>query len=171
MIEIRLLDGADAEAFHALRKEALADAPLAFGASPGDDRFADIEKIREYLQQGPEAVLFGAFEQRELIGAAGVRRDDRVKTRHKASVWGMYVQPAARQQGVASRLLKAIQQHAATLPGVAQLQLSVTSAAPAAHKLYESVGFVGWGIEPEAIRCAAGTADEHHMVLRLAGNR
>ena len=150
-----------------MRGDALRDEPLAFGSAPGDDRFDSAGSVRDYLRRASDAVVIGAFRDGLLIGAAGAMRENRIKTGHKAYVWGMYVRPEERQRGVASQILAALKTHAATLPGVTHLHLSVSSAAPAALRLDTSAGFVAWGTEPQAIRCAAGAADEHHMVYQL----
>jgi len=164
--EIRILDGTDAEAFAALRHEALLDAPLAFLSSPDDDRAAVLASTRRMLGLAPASVVFGAFAD-ELVGIVGVRQDDHVKAAHKAHVWGMYVTPGWRRRGLASQLLRASLEHAATLPGVRWVHLAVSDATPAARALYESLGFERWGTEPEAMEHEGRVADEHHMALQL----
>jgi RimJ/RimL family protein N-acetyltransferase len=101
------------------------------------------------------------------VGTVGVFRDRHVKAAHKAHLWGMYVAPHQRRQGIAADLLQAALRHARTLPGVAYVYLSVSTAAPAAQRLYERAGFRVWGTEPDALRHAGQTAAEHHMTLRL----
>jgi RimJ/RimL family protein N-acetyltransferase len=51
--------------------------------------------------------------------------------------------------------------------GVSKVQLSVSSTAPAAQRVYESLGFVAWGRESDALRLNGNSADEIHMDLRL----
>jgi len=164
---IRALGEEDAEAYAALRREALRDSPLAFAASPEDDVVSSSEAVREQLRRGPESVIFGAFRGR-LVGAVGLYRDRHRKASHKVHVWGAYVTPEHRREGLAALLLEAALHHAATLPGVSWVHLSVSSAAPAAQRLYERAGFRVWGTEPEALRHEGETAFEHHMALRLS---
>ncbi|MCA9286643.1 MAG: GNAT family N-acetyltransferase [Phycisphaerales bacterium] len=164
--QVRHLEAADAAAFHALRREALLDTPLAFGSSPEDDRFADLDAVHEQLRRGPEAVIIGAFLP-SLVGCVGVYRDPHVKFAHRAHVWGMYVAPAARRQGLGTQLIEAAVAHARTLPDVIWVQLGVSAAAPVARRLYERAGFREWGIEPEATRYGDRLVDEHHLALRL----
>jgi RimJ/RimL family protein N-acetyltransferase len=163
---IRELREEDAEAYAELRREALLESPLAFAASPVDDLFSDLEAVREQLRRAPESVILGAFRER-LIGAVGLYRDRHLKFSHKAHLWGMYVAPSYRRHGVASELLHAALRHAATLPGVSWVHLSVTSAAPGAQRLYEQAGFRVWGTEPEALRHDGQTAANYHMALYL----
>lgn len=164
---IRRLTPADAAAYFALRRAALLDAPLAFGASPEDDLASSPAAVRELLARGDDNVVFGAFDGDALLGAVGIFRERHRKAAHKARIWGMYVAPAQRGRGLAHALLAAALDHARTLPGVDWVHLSVTSAAPAAHHVYEQAGFRLWGSEPDAIRSAGESADEHHLALRL----
>lgn len=163
---IRELRDADAESYVALRRQGLLEAPLAFGASPEDDMAASAEALRDRLRQGREWVILGAFQD-GLIGAVGLMRDRHVKASHKAHVWGMYVAPSHRGQGVGAGLLQAALQHARTLTGVAWVHLAVTSAAPQAQRLYERAGFEVWGTEPEALRHEGRAVVEYHMALSL----
>ncbi|MHC4414913.1 MAG: GNAT family N-acetyltransferase [Planctomycetota bacterium] len=163
---IRELRDPDAEAYAALRREALLDAPLAFASSPTDDFASSPEAVREHLRRGPDSVILGAFRQ-GLVGVVGLYRDGHVKSSHKVHLWGMFVAPGHRRQGVATELLDAVLRHAAALPGVRWIHLSVSSAAPEARRLYEKAGFQIWGTEPEALRHHGRAVVEHHMALRL----
>ena len=163
---IRKLRAEDAEAYVELRRQALQDAPGAFAASAEDDLVATAEAVREQLRRAPESVLIGAFQER-LVGMVGLYRDRHVKSAHKAHLWGMYVAPAVRGQGIGSLLLAAALDHARALPGVSWVHLSVSSAAPAAQRLYERAGFRVWGSEPDALRHGGETLVDHHMALRL----
>ena len=163
---IRALHDGDADAYVALRREALGDAPLAFAASAADDVASSAEAVREQLRRAPDAVILGAF-QPDLIGAVGVFRDRHLKASHKVHVWGMYVMPSHRRQGIATELLRAALDHARTLPGAEWVHLSVSDAAPEARRLYEREGFTVWGTEPDALRHDCQTVVEHHMALYL----
>src|SRR5215471_14303097 len=113
---IRQLRDGDAEACAALRRESLQDSPLAFLASPADDVGSSVEAVRESLRRAPDHVIMGAFDDR-LIGLLGLSRDRHLKAAHKVHLWGMYVTPTHRRQGVAAALLQAALTHARALPG------------------------------------------------------
>jgi ribosomal protein S18 acetylase RimI-like enzyme len=164
---IRELRAEDAESYVTLRREGLVGSPLAFGASPRDDFASSPEALRDQLRRGPEWVILGAFQD-GLISAIGLMRDRHVKAAHKVNLWGMYVTPSHRGQGVGSGLLQAALEHAQALPGVSWVHLAVTSAAPRAQRLYERAGFEVWGTEPEALRHDGQAVVEYHMALRLA---
>ena len=163
---IRELRDADAESYVVFRRQGLLEAPLAFGASPEDDLAASPEAVRERLRQGPEWVILGAFQD-GLVGVVGLMCDRRVKASHKAHVWGMYVAPSHRGQGVGAGLLQAALRHARTLPGVSSVHLAVTSAAAPAQRVYERAGFEVWGTEPDALRHDGRAVVEYHMALLL----
>ena len=163
---IRRLHFDDAAAYADLRREMLVDSPLAFVSSPDDDMFSSLDRAREQLRQIPQSAIFGAFDP-DLIGAAGLYRDRHVKSSHKAHLWGMYVAPGRRRQGIAVDLLNATLQYARELTGVSSVHLSVSSAAPEARGLYERFGFHLWGTEPDALRHDGQTVVEYHMALQF----
>lgn len=163
---IRRLVPADAEAFMALRRQALADSPGAFSSSPEDDRASSLPFVLTMLQGDSESTVFGAFGP-ELIGTVGLYRDDHKKTAHKAHLWGMFVAPEQRGRGVGRQLLHAAIAHARTLQGATQAQLSVSAAAPEAKRLYESCGFRVWGEEPQALCVDGQLVAEYHLTLFL----
>jgi ribosomal protein S18 acetylase RimI-like enzyme len=163
---IRGLGDDDAQAYIELRREALSESPLAFASSPADDLASSVEAVRELLRRTPESVIIGAFEN-NLIGAVGLYRDRHLKASHKAHLWGMYVVPSHRRQGVGSELLDAALRHARGLTSVSWVHLCVTSAAPEAQRLYERAGFRVWGTEPDALRHNGVTVTDYHMALHL----
>jgi ribosomal protein S18 acetylase RimI-like enzyme len=163
---IRLLTESDIQAFVEMRRRALIDAPLAFGASPDDDFAATAEAVRASLARAPEWVIAGAFDE-ALRGAVGLFRDRHRKAAHKAHLWGMYVEPQWRGRGIGRALLDAAVAHARTLEGVTTIRLSVSSAATAAQRLYESAGFETWGIEPDAMLHDGTVVGQAHMALWL----
>lgn len=164
--QTRRLRPADAEAYLPLRAAMLEQEPLAFLASPGEDRASQLEFLRERLAD-TESAVFGAFAP-QLIGAVGVYRLAPRKVAHKIGIWGMFVLPEHRGRGVARQLMRLALAHARGLPDVLQVTLSVSDTQPVARRLYESLGFRVWGSEPQALRHAGHVATEHHMALLLA---
>ncbi len=166
-MKVRALTGDDLDAFLALRKKALTLAPSAFGSSPGEDISDDPARALASLRDPPEVgVTFGGFDAEALVGLATLRVSQRRKTRHQAAVYGMYVAPSARRAGLGRALLEALVAHGRSLD-LAVLGLSVSEDAVAARRLYESIGFVTWGVEPAGL-CVDGTfLDVRHMQLDL----
>ena len=167
MMQVRALAPDDAPALIVLRREALTHDPLAFGASPDDDRGLSLDQMRASLATPAGSAVFGAFDGGALVGMVGVTRVERVKMRHREMVWGMYVTPAARGKGVGSSILRAAVDHARSWPGVLQVHLAVTDAAVHAQRMYLRAGFREWGLEPRALQWEGRHVDEHHMVLDL----
>ncbi len=165
-MSIRQLKPEDAASLVALRREALESHPLAFGASIEDDRALSLKFVRTSLADSEQAV-FGGFEEGNLIGMVGVIRASKVKLRHKAHIWGMYVSPRARGKGIGRALLESAIDQARAWPGVEQLALGVTETATAARALYEAAGFQTWGREPRALQWEGRFVDELHLVLDL----
>jgi len=167
---IRALTPDDAEAYVALRAEALLDSPLAFAAAPGDDVASDVDFVRGRLGDGSGDVIFGAFDgsvDGALVGSVSAIREPHVKASHKLNVFGMYVTPAYRRRGLGAELIEAVIAHARTMSGVAWIHLSVSSSATHALNLYQAAGFEIWGTESDALRHYEDSVDEHHMALRL----
>ncbi|MEM7167827.1 MAG: GNAT family N-acetyltransferase [Planctomycetota bacterium] len=166
-VMIRRLTPGDAEAFSALRNEALLAVPLAFASSPDDDFASTLDELRDHLDRAPDSVIFGAFVDDALVGTAGFLRDRHLKAAHKAHLWGMYVAPAARRQGLAAALVETVIKHARGVSGVAWLQLGVSATVPDAQRVYERAGFTVWGTEPAALRHDGVEADQYHMIRAL----
>jgi ribosomal protein S18 acetylase RimI-like enzyme len=163
---IRPLTESDLPEYAALRREALLDAPLAFAASPDDDFAANVDALRESMRKAPDWVIFGAFEER-LAGSVGLIRDKHLKAAHKMHLWGMYVTPSHRGRGLGRQLLDAAIEHARAVEGIDWIFLGVTTAAPAARRLYERAGFEIWGTEPDALREGGTSVVEHRLAIRL----
>lgn len=162
---IRKLTPEDAVLWAGLRREALEDYPLAFGASP-DDVPSLAESVGPRLR-GDDSVIFGAFDKGKLVGIVGVVRESRMKVRHKSQIWGMYVTPSHRRKGVGESLMAASIQQARDWPGVEMVMLSVADVAGKARQLYERIGFRIWGREPRALQWKGRYADLIYMVLEL----
>lgn len=153
---IRQIEADDADGILTLRRAGLLNSPMSFGAAPETDQFQSIDAVLAYLAGAPQNVLFGAFElqgetEGALLGMAGMFRGRHSKIKHRATVWGMYVAPKARKQGLGRALIEAIADYASEL-GIDYLDLAVSEGSTAAYKLYESAGFFEYGRHPAGIR-------------------
>jgi ribosomal protein S18 acetylase RimI-like enzyme len=167
IMNIRRLRPSDGPAFVALRVAALRQEPLAFASSLSDDHAFSLEVVRNALAGADEQAVYGYFDGGELGGIAGVARASKLKHRHKAEVWGMYVPRELRRRGIGRSLLHAIIAHVRGWQGVGQLHVGVTAAATAAQQLFEGEGFRSWGREPRALQNDGTFVDEFHMILDL----
>jgi ribosomal protein S18 acetylase RimI-like enzyme len=170
---IRELTAADARPYWDLRLRALKESPTAFGSTPEETLNRTLEeriaRFQTEMIAPPEVnYIIGAFDQEErLVGTAGFRREGRIKTRHKATVWGVYVAPEARGSGAGRGMMTALLNRARTLEGLRQVNLIVTYGNQAAKGLYTSLGFQTYGIEKDALRQGDTFLDDEYMVLFL----
>ena len=100
-----------------------------------------------------------------LVGAAGLRVQNRVKLRHKGVLWGMYVRPEARGKGLAAALVQQVVEHARTL--VEEVCLTVVASNAAAIRLYGAAAFKEYGLERRALKVGSEYYDEVLMALPL----
>lgn len=159
-MEIRQLTDADALAYHELRLRGLRDHPEAFTSSFEEESIKPLDWAQKRLAQSPEArynFVLGAFSDARLIGILGVSVEPRTKIQHKGNVFGMYVAPEYAGRGAGQRLLTACIKRARGIPGLEQLQLTVTEGNVRAKSLYEKAGFRAFGLEPNSIRVGRST--------------
>src|SRR5450830_1112922 len=167
-MQILRLSPADAKSFQALRLFALQEKSSAFGSSHEEELALPMATIAARLMEKSDRGIWGAFEGDELVGLLGLARENMRKLSHKASLWGMYVAPAARGRGVARALLLELLAFIRTVPAVMQVNLSVNAANLVAIALYESEGFIVFGQEACALMIEGEPHDELHMCLRLS---
>jgi ribosomal protein S18 acetylase RimI-like enzyme len=165
-IQIRRLEPSDAQACWSLRLLALESDPEAFGEDAEEHRQRSIEVVSERLANEWNCTL-GAFDDPSLIGMVGVGRQERVKRRHIAQIWGMFVAPSHRGLGIGRALVSAAIEYARSLDGLRKLQLSVITTQPAARALYHSMGFQSFGVDAEALCVDGKYLDEEYMTLAL----
>jgi ribosomal protein S18 acetylase RimI-like enzyme len=161
-VEVRRLDIADVEDYRTIRLAALQTEPEAFGSTYAVEAVRPIAAFAERLTT---STIFGAYDGGRLVGVVGFKQEDGQKDRHKASVWGMYVEPDARGQGVGKALIEAVIGSARDV--VEQLTLTVVQGNDAAISLYRKSGFEVYGVEPRALKSSRGYSDEVLMALML----
>ena len=162
-IAVRRLLPAEAETFRAIRLEALATCPEAFATTYAMQAADPPGYFAETLRG---AAVFGAFREEEIVGMAGLRREPGERKQHKGVLWGMYVRPTVQGLGLGRALVRAVLEHARG--EVEQVLLLVVSDNLRAVRLYESEGFVSYGLERRALKQGERYLDEYHMV-RLVG--
>ncbi|MBC6993523.1 GNAT family N-acetyltransferase [Neolewinella lacunae] len=167
---IRSLGPADLNAFIALRRQSFATDPLSWDYDPGHEVSAE-EWLPKILETDGQFVL-GYFltegrQKPELAGVIGLTRYEKLKRRHRALVWGVYVSPAARGQQAARQLLTETIRRARAMEGLERIILTVSHHASAARALYTAAGFVEFGREPGASRNEGVGMDEIYMLLEL----
>lgn len=160
----------DAAALRTLRLKALQEHPEAFlisVAEEAENMVGDFEQLITGRWGEEDNQMLVADYDGSLVGMCGFYREPRAKVAHRMTVWGMYVQPGARGHHVGRRLLEAAIRRSRAVAGITQIHISVTADNTEARTLYESLGFVAWGVEPGSMRLNGKDLDEAHMVLRL----
>ncbi|BEV70723.1 MULTISPECIES: GNAT family N-acetyltransferase [unclassified Paludibacterium] len=166
-ITLRLLQANDAEAFRALRLHSLHTDPLSFVPYPDEEASLSVAQFAQRLTEPPCVGMIGAFCDGQLVGMVGLLQHARRKQQHKLTIVSMYVAESARGSGTGRKLMQAAIAHARQQPGVSRLLLSVHGTNVPAIRLYRSLGFVPYGVEPEAMVVHGQPQDEILMGLAL----
>jgi GNAT superfamily N-acetyltransferase len=166
--EVRLFTEQDAQALWDLRMLALETDPWSFVDSPEELRAISVEEFATRLRADhAENFIVGAFEQGSAVGMVGCYQEVPLKRRHKAWIWGVFVNPSARGRGIGKSLMQAAIQRAKSIPCLEMLLLTVGVGQPVPRKLYESLGFRSFGIEPRGLKIGNESHDEENMVLEF----
>ncbi len=172
MVNIRILTEQETVLFQALRLRALQEAPNSFGGSYEEFKRESLSSIAERIRHDtdvPERFVLGAFNQEgQLVGNVGLLRERGRKKHHKALVWGMYVAPEVRGQGIGKLLMQNLLQKSTTISGLEQIHLGVVTTNVAARHLYLALGFRVYGTEPHALKLDGRYLDEELMVFSLS---
>ncbi len=165
-MQIVRLTPADAMAYKALMLHAYEHAADSFTSTPQERALQpDSWWINRIADPAGLSVVWGAFTEAGLVGTVSVEFSARAKTRHKALIVAMFVREECRGEGVARQLMRAAIQYGLEREGLRLLQLEVTQGNTAAERLYESLGFQSYGVEPMAVLTANGFRSKVHMWL------
>ena len=168
-MKITQLTPADTMAYKALMLYAYQHAADSFTSTPQERALQpDSWWLNRIADPAGLSVVWGAFSGQALVGTVSIEFSANVKTRHKALVVAMFVHEDFRGQGLARQLMQAVVQHGKTLQDLRLLQLEVTQGNAAAERLYQSLGFQAYGVEPMAVLTANGFKSKVHMWLDLA---
>jgi GNAT superfamily N-acetyltransferase len=152
----------EASRFKDLRLAALADSPDAFWTTHAEALAYRDEEWTDVVQraQKDEQAIFVAIDDDRWVGMAGLFPDRNVPD--ALHLWGMWVDPTHRAQGVGAALLAAVLDTAAEV-GAPSIYLEVVENNLGARRLYERTGFV-----PTGITGPIRELTEIEMVMELA---
>ncbi len=148
---IRVLTAGDISQFIEVRLRSIREEPLSFGSNEEEEK-SRAATIEDRMSAGTAGLLLGAFEGSELVGIVGLRQEMSLKFRHRAILWGVYVVPERRGRGIAKLMMREVLARAEHMDGVEIVSLRVTADNESACRLYVSLGFASYGIEPRSMK-------------------
>jgi ribosomal protein S18 acetylase RimI-like enzyme len=140
-VVVRRVGPSDVPVVRRVRLRALAADPDSFGSTYDREAAFPERTWAERVERssaGDEASTLLALRGDEPVGLVTAIRDE--VQQDLFHVFGMWVAPEARREGIGRRLLDEIEAWIVSCGG-AGVQLSVTDAATAARRLYESAGY------------------------------
>ncbi len=165
-VVIRAMTADDAPAYRALRLEALADAPEAFGAAYEEEAALSLHDFRLRIPAAQaRSAIFIALDGARPVGMAGLDVSERVRTRHSAWMWGVYVAREMRGRGLGRALAETVIARARA--HVVVLRAGVSSVNATARDLYLALGFEPYGLERRALWLDGAFIDEEMLQLDL----
>jgi ribosomal protein S18 acetylase RimI-like enzyme len=159
---IRQITIDDFEEWKTLRLEAVKLYPESFGQS-----YEGVQKQdKKWLEQSLENGAMFTYEQNgKMVAIAGTFSMKPENMRHRATLFGLYVNNNHHGKGIASALVNHIIDY--TKPNHKQLHLTVTTNNNPAISLYKKHGFVIYGTEPDALLINGKYYDEYLMIKKL----
>jgi ribosomal protein S18 acetylase RimI-like enzyme len=161
--------------FWSVRLKALKESPDAFGRTFEESAARTESEVVEFYRKSlsnPGNIILAALEndapsENKIIGIVGLNGEDEAKEKHKAFLWGMWVDPDFRGKGIGKALLSEVINYAREVPGLEQINLTVVTTMQEALNLYYSLGFVKYGLAPNALKLGDQYWNEELMLLSL----
>src|SRR5690606_21458538 len=95
----------DARVFQAIRLRGLLEIPSAFSSSHSEEVDTPVAVIAQRLTPKSDGAVLGAFRGDTLTGVIGIQRESQKQLSHKAFIWGMFVAPEFRLNGIGRSLV------------------------------------------------------------------
>lgn len=121
----------------------------------------ELEKIQQHT-----AIFLLAFDGDTLVGSSGIDMD--VRTQRHIGLFGISLHKESRGQGIGRILMDTVIDEAKkNIPELEILTLTVFAHNGRACALYESLGFVRYGLLPGGVKLPDGYADHVYMYKRV----
>jgi ribosomal protein S18 acetylase RimI-like enzyme len=147
---VRRVEPADWPVIRAIRLRALQADPSSFHANYESEAAYPEEEWRAWSAEhaaGDQVATFIARQGKQPVGMVAGYRDE--ADRSLFHVFAMWVAPEVRRAGIGRLLLRELEAWIRSCGGIA-VQLSVTTAAVAARRLYLSAGYEPDGVQAES---------------------
>lgn len=165
LMKIRSMNEDDALMFSTLRREVTRENPLAMGLTYVEELSRTPDSFRTQLSFSYPNAMFGIFIEGHLVATAAVGYTSKFpSSRHKMVMWGVFTSPQYRRQGFGRQVVEAAIEQAFNNK-VQRINLQVYVPNEAALGLYNAIGFVEYGVEPEAVNLDGRYYDGVHMTL------
>jgi RimJ/RimL family protein N-acetyltransferase len=162
----RVLTGEDAERLRLLRRDVVAVSPVGMGTTLEEELQRPLDFFRNELSFEAPSRVFAAFSEERLVATAGIRWPTKHPSgRHKTILYGVQTAPEFRRQSLSRRLVTQAIDHAFS-SGCLRIYLYVYLPNTEAVSLYESLGFLASGAEPEELYIDGTYHDLQYMSLR-----
>ena len=166
MMDVRVLHAQDAADFQKVFLRALHEHPEAFAVSESEQGTLPLSTLAEWFAS-PDHRFYGAYVDAALVGIMAMQRYQRSKMQHRAGIGPMYVAPEVRGQGIGKSLLERGLSDAYLWQGLQDIVLGVTVGNEAARRLYLSVGFTPYSIDPRLLRIDDQYFDVEWMIQQV----
>jgi RimJ/RimL family protein N-acetyltransferase len=144
----------------------LKNVPQYFGSTYEEEILNPKFMFETFIENdSPDHVMFGAFDDKRLIGITGFNRMARQRAMHRGEVVQVYVDSKYRGQNIGEKLIRRVLDYAFNLEGVEQVQLSVIANNQTAINLYEKIGFRTFGVQPRYFKAGDTYMDQQFMQL------
>ena len=165
-IIIRKLQPHESTVYRDLRLACLKNVPEYFGSSYEEEILNPKLMFETFIENdSPDHVMFGAFDNEQLIGITGFNRMARQRAMHRGEIVQVYVDSSYRGQNIGEMLIRQALNYAFTLDGIEQVQLSVIANNQTAIRLYEKLGFKTFGVQPRYFKAGDRYMDQQFMQL------
>jgi len=165
-IIIRKLQPHESGSYREVRLACLKNVPQYFGSTYEEEILNPKFMFETFIENdSPDHVMFGAFEEEQLIGITGFNRMARQRAMHRGEIVQVYVDSKYRGQNIGEQLLRRALEYAFTLDGIEQVQLSVIANNQTAIKLYKKLGFKPFGVQPGYFKVGDTYLDQQFMQL------
>lgn len=170
-LNIRPLEIDDFAMFLEIQREALVSSPELFGSDYEWFESLSIlskeQRYEKYMNFPYQYILGAVDDEGSIAGMIGYSSEDSSKTRHKGTVWGLFVRPEFRGKGIATIMVMSVLETAQDMLDVEQVQLAVSTQNEASYGLYLRLGFNVFGTELHAMKIGDSYVDEYLMVKFL----